>query len=117
MTTWTEWFTHLDLRLEAGLGSHLPDIQEFIRGVEQSRSDLGLTSGRSRSPALDDLSSMALFVGYLEESAREGHYRAASLLYAQGSGTAWFPAALPNSEDSRVSKRVVAAGRARGRRS
>lgn len=109
MTTWNEWFAHLDGRLEAGIGNLLPEIHEFIQGVEQSRSDLGLTSGRSRSLALDDLSSMALFAGCLEESAKESHYRAASLLYSQGREAAWLPAALPNSEDSRVARRVVAA--------
>ena len=109
MTSWNEWFAHLDGRLEAGLGSLLPEIHEFIQGVEQSRSDLGLMPGRSRSPALDDLSSMALFVGYLEETAKEGHYRAASLLYSQGRNADWMAAALPNSEDSRVAKRVSVA--------
>lgn len=115
MTTWNEWFAHLDGRLDtgiAGIGGLLPEIHEFIQGVEQSRSDLELISGRSRSPALDDLSSMALFAGYLEESAKEGHYRAASQLYSQGRHAAWFPAALPNSEDSRVAKRVATAAAA-----
>lgn len=115
MTTWNEWFAHLDGRLGAGPGGQLPEVDEFIRGVERSRSDLGLISGTSRSPAIDDLSSVALFVSYLEEFAKESHYRAASLLYSQGREAAWMAAALPNSEESRVARRVMAA--ARGRRS
>lgn len=120
MTTWNEWFTHLDGRLGAGLGGQIPEVHEFIRGIEQSRSDLGLASGRSRSPAIDDLSSLMLFIDYLEESAKESHYRAASVLYAQGREAAWMSAALPNSEESRVARRVAAAAAAsriaRGRR-
>jgi len=111
MTTWNEWFAHLDGRLEAGLGALLPEIHEFIQGVEQSRSDLDPASGASRSPALFDLSALALFVGHLEETAKEGHYRAASLLYSQGRNADWMAAALPNSEDSRVAKRVATANR------
>ena len=43
----------------------------------------------------------------LVESARESHFLAASLLYSQGRATAWLPAALPNSEESRLVKRAV----------
>ncbi|HYU31140.1 MAG TPA: hypothetical protein VEW48_03180 [Thermoanaerobaculia bacterium] len=104
MTAWNEWFANLDGRLDPE--GQLPEIHEFIRGVEQCRSDRGLVSGRSRSPALDDLRSTALFAGYLAESAAESHHLAASLLYSQGKEASWLPAALPNSEESRLVKRL-----------
>ena len=111
MAPWDEWYTNLDDHLDPG--GQLPEIHEFIRGVEQCRSDLGLVSGQSRSSALDDLRSTALFIGYLAASAATSHQLAASLLYAQGKEAAWLPAALPNSEESRLVKRLRKATPAR----
>lgn len=115
MTTWDEWYAHLDDRLQ-NHESQLPAVQEFIRGVEQSRADLGLVSERSSSPALADLSALVLFVSCLEDTANASHYRSASQLFAQGRGTEWMAVAIPNSSEIRVARRVMTAA-ARTKRS
>lgn len=82
MTTWTEWFAYLDGRLEGSIGGRLPEVNELLRGTTR---------------CLDRL----------VESAAQSHFLAASLLYSQGWKAAWLPAALPNSEESRLVKRAV----------
>jgi hypothetical protein len=93
MTTWDEWFTYLGSRLDGRVGGRLP-----------SEPCAGL---------IDDLRSTARLLGDLAENIAASHYRAASMLYAQGRETAWLPAALPNSEESRLVKRVIVRRRRR----
>ncbi len=85
MTTWPEWFAYLDSRLEKIIGWQLPEIDEID---ELLRKTTGLV-----------------------ENAAESHFLAASLLYSQGRKAAWLPAALPNSEESRLVRRAVTASR------
>ena len=86
MTTWTEWFAYLDSRLEGSIGGRLPEIDGLLRGT-------------------------TLFLDRLVESAAQSHFLAASMLYSQGRTAAWLPAALPNSEESRLVRRAVTASR------
>jgi hypothetical protein len=108
MATWDEWFAYLDGRLDVSLGGMVPEIHEFIRGPRDHRSELGLEPRGPRVRVSQELCTTVLFLDCLVESAAESHHRAASLLYSQGRQAAWLPAALPNSEESRVVKRVVA---------
>jgi hypothetical protein len=111
MTTWAEWFAYLDGRLDASIGGQLPEIDEFIRGNRQCQAERGLVLRGSRAPVLDELSATNLFLDQLVQSAAESHYLAASQLFSQGRGTSWLPAALPNSQESRLVKRAVTASR------
>ena len=111
MTTWTEWFAYLDSRLERSIGGQIPEIDELIRETRQCRAELGLDGQGPRARVLDELGSTVLFLDQLVESASESHFLAASLLYSQGRKAAWLPAALPNSEESRLVRRAVTASR------
>jgi hypothetical protein len=107
MTTWTEWFAYLDGRLERSLGGQLPELDKLIQGSRPSPAEPGVVARGRRARVFDELGSTALFLDALVESAAASHLLAASLLYSQGKGASWLPAALPNSEESRLVKRAA----------
>ncbi len=107
MTTWAEWFAYLDGRLERSIGGQLPEIDEFIQGSRHSHAEPGMVAKGRHARVLDELGSTTRFLDHLVESAAASHLLAASLLYYQGRGASWLPAALPNSEESRLVKRAI----------
>lgn len=111
MTNWAEWFAYLDGRLERCIGGQIPEIDELIRESRQCRAELGMDAQGPRARVLDELRSTTRFLDHLVASAAESHCLAASLLYSQGRTASWLPAALPNSEESRLVQRAIAASR------